>query len=469
MPRTLYDRVFDAHLVDERSDGTAQLYVGLHYINEVTSRQAFNWLTERGLPVARPDRTVAVADHLIPEGPEFRPYSDAVNEELVAELEASAIRHGLPLLSPGTGQQGIIHVVGPELGLTQPGMVVCCGDSHTSTHGALGALGFGIGTSQVRDVLATQSLLTRRLAVRRVWLAGSLPTGTEAKDVILYVIRSLGVRGGIGHAYEYAGPVVERFSIDDRMTLCNMSIEGGAQVGYVCPDSTAYAYLAATSGLTGAAWSEAMAWWKSLPSDKDAPYADEVSIDVGGLGPMVTWGINPSQSVLVDEPIPEVSSFPPSDITSAQEALAHMRLEPGRTLLGTPIDVAFVGSCANSRLSDIARAVDVVEHSGGRVAPGVRAVVTPGSQRILREARERGWVDVLEGAGFTVGQPGCSLCVGLNGAPLAAGQLCASTSTRNFKGRQGAATGRTLLMSPTMVAAAALAGRIVDVRDGWAP
>lgn len=469
MPSTLYDRVFDAHLVDERPDGTAQLYVGLHYVNEVTSRQAFDWLAERDIPVARPDRTIAVVDHLVPEGPESRPYSDTVNETLVAELEVNAASHGLPLLSVDSGQQGIVHVIGPELGITEPGMVVCCGDSHTSTHGALGALGFGIGTSQVRDVLATQSLLTRRLAVRQVRLTGSLPTGTEAKDVILHVIRTLGVRGGIGYAYEYAGPVVERFSIDERMTLCNMSIEGGAQVGYVSPDSTTYAHLAATSGLTGAARSEAMTWWSSLPSDDGATFADEVTIDVGDLAPVVTWGINPGQSVLVDEPVPDPAALPPGESSSAEEALAHMRLAPGRPLAGTPIDVAFVGSCANSRLSDIARVVDVVEHTGARVAPGVRAVVTPGSQRILREARERGWVDLLEGAGFTVAQPGCSLCVGLNGAALGAGQLCASTSTRNFKGRQGAATGRTLLMSPTMVAAAALAGRVVDVRDGWAP
>lgn len=466
---TLYDRVFDEHVVDERPDGTYRVYVGLHYVNEVTSGEAFRSLARRGIGVARPDRTVAVVDHVVPEAGPSIPVGDADGALLVRELEANASAHEIRLLALDTDEQGIVHVVGPEAGITQPGMVVCCGDSHTSTHGALGALAFGIGTSQVRDVLATQSLLTRRLAVRQVVLDGSLPAGVESKDVVLHLIRELGVDGGLGYAYEYAGSSVRTMAIEERMTLCNMSVEGGAQVGYVCPDEVTEEYLAERVHMTPAAWSEATEWWASLRSGPDAVYADVVTLDVSSMAPMVTWGVNPGQSVAVDEPVPRPDSLPAGQVRAAGEALEHMRLDPGAPLIGVPIDVAFIGSCANSRIGDIARVVDVVSNHGGRVAPGVRAVLAPGSTRVLEHARRRGWVEVLESAGFTVANPGCSLCVGINGAPLEGSQLCASTSTRNFKGRQGAPGGRTILMSPAMVAAAALAGKVVDVRDGWVP
>lgn len=462
---TLYDRVFDAHLVDESADGTCQLYVGMHYVNDVTSSEAFAELDRRGLPVARPDRTIALVDHVVPETGAARPYRDLGSELLVGTLERNAARFGLPLLAPGSGRQGIVHVVGPESGLTQPGMVVVCGDSHTSAHGALGALAFGIGTSQVRDVLAAQSLLTRRLGVRRVEIGGALAAGVEAKDVIIHLIRTLGVRGGIGLAYEYAGPVVEAMSMDERMTLCAMSIEGGAQVGYVCPDDRTVDYLAERVELPAGRWAQAEAWWRSLPSDPDAAYADVVRVDGADIAPMVTWGVHPGQSVRVDEPVPSRAEL--DDSVGDTEALEYMKLEPGRPLVGTRIDVAFVGSCANGRLGDVERVVDMVRRTGRRVAPGVRAVLTPGSEPVAREMARLGWDTELAAAGFLVGQPGCSLCVGMNGSPLVGDQLCASTSTRNFKGRQGSPTGRTVLMSPAMVAAAALAGEVVDVRDGW--
>ena len=463
--QTLYDRVFDAHLVEESADGTCQLYVGMHYVNDVTSSEAFAALARRGLPVARPDRTVAIVDHVVPETGGTRPYRDLGSELLADTLEGNAERFGLPLLAPGSGRQGIVHVVGPESGLTQPGMVVCCGDSHTSAHGALGALGFGIGTSQVRDVLASQSLLTRRLGVRQVRVGGTLAPGVEAKDVIIALIRRLGVRGGIGLAYEYAGPVVEAMSMDERMTLCAMSIEGGAQVGYVCPDDRTVHYLAERLDLPSGRWAEAEAWWRSLPSDAEAAYADTVALDGGALAPMVTWGVHPGQSVRVDEPVP--ARYKLADPADDGDALEFMQLPAGRPLLGTPIDVAFVGSCANGRLGDIARVVELVRRTGRRVAPRVRAVVTPGSEPVAREMARRGWDELLADAGFVVGLPGCSLCIGMNGSPLVGDQLCASTSTRNFKGRQGSPTGRTILMSPATVAAAALAGEVVDVRDGW--
>lgn len=462
---TLYDKVFDAHVVRRLPSGHHQLFVRLHLVHDATSPQAFAMLRERGLPVLVPERTVATADHIVPSTTRARPYLDGDAEAMVSELERNAAAHGIRYLAAGSGRQGIVHVVGPELGLTQPGMTVACGDSHTSAHGALGAVAFGIGTTQVRDVLATQTVAVPRLAVRRIEVAGALGPGVAAKDLILHLIRRLGVSGGVGFAHEYAGPAVEALSLEERMTLCTMSIEGGAQVGYVEPDAATEDYLRGRPfAPAGAAWDEAVRQWRALRSDLDAAYADRVAVDGAAVEPMVTWGLTPEHAVGVGEPVPEPRSLAPAARELAEHALAFMGRRPGTPVAGTRIDVAFVGSCANGRLSDIAAAADVVRRTGGRVAPHVRALVVPGSEAVRDAMVAAGHDAVLRDAGFTVGEPGCSLCVGMNGEPLVGDQVCASTSTRNFKGRQGSPTGRTLLMSPAMVAAAALAGEVIDAR-----
>ncbi len=465
MGATLYDKVFDAHTVRVLPSGHHQLFVRLHLVHDATSPQAFAMLRDRGLPVLVPERTVATADHIVPSVTRARPYADGEAEAMVSELERNAAAHGIRYLAAGSGRQGIVHVVGPELGLTQPGMTVACGDSHTSAHGALGAVAFGIGTTQVRDVLATQTVAVPRLAVRRIEVTGRLGAGVAAKDLILHLIRRLGVAGGVGFAHEYGGPAVEALSMEERLTLCTMSIEGGAQVGYVEPDDVTLDYLRGRPFAPGDdRWDAAAASWRALRSDADATYADRVEVDGGAVEPMVTWGLTPEHAVGVGEPVPEPRSLPAAARPLAEEALAFMGRRAGAPVAGTRIDVAFVGSCANGRLSDIAAVAEVVTRTGGRVAPHVRALVVPGSEAVAAAMAARGYDAVLRDAGFTVGEPGCSLCVGMNGEPLVGDQVCASTSTRNFKGRQGSPTGRTLLMSPAMVAAAALAGEVVDAR-----
>jgi 3-isopropylmalate/(R)-2-methylmalate dehydratase large subunit len=455
MAETLFKKVWDLHTVRRLPSGQIQLFVGLHLVHEVTTPQAFDMLRQHGWKVAFPDRTFATMDHIVPTASQQRPFLDVMAEEMAVALERNCRDAGIPLWTPESGEQGIVHVIGPELGLTQPGMTIACGDSHTSTHGALGAIAFGIGTSQVRDVLASQCLALDPLKVRRIEVDGRLQPGVYAKDVILTIIRRLGVQGGVGFAYEYGGSTIDAMSLDERMTVCNMSIEGGARVGYVNPDDTTYAYLNGRPfAPQGAAFDRAVAWWNSIRSDANAPYDDRFTLDAAAIEPTVTWGINPGQSVGISEKI--VSA--PDD-----EAFAFMGFEPGARVGGTKIDVAFIGSCTNGRLSDLEEAARIVR--GHRVAPHVKALVVPGSQAVRRAAESRGLHDVFAAAGFEWRGAGCSMCLGMNPDRLEGRQVCASSSNRNFKGRQGSPTGRTLLMSPAMVAAAAIAGEVVDVRD----
>jgi 3-isopropylmalate/(R)-2-methylmalate dehydratase large subunit len=461
--RTLLDKVWDAHTVRELPNGQTQLFIGLHLVHEVTSPQAFAALQERGLPVRFPERTFATVDHIIPTESQARPLSDALAETMMTALEKNCRKHGIPLFDPESGEQGIVHVIGPEKGLTLPAMTIACGDSHTSTHGAFGAIAFGIGTSQVRDVLATQCLAMDRLKVRRIDVTGKLAPGVYAKDVTLAVIHALGVKGGIGFAYEYAGPVLDAMSMEERLTVCNMAIEGGARVGYVNPDETTYEYLRGRRfAPKGEAFERATRTWHASASDADAVYDEVVEIDGSALAPIVTWGINPGQSCPVDQRLPRLADTPDAERASVAEALEHMGLDAGAPVAGTPIDVAFVGSCTNGRISDLREAARVAR--SGRVAPGVKALIVPGSQAVARQAVDEGLDETFRSAGFEWREAGCSMCLAMNPDKLVGRQMCASSSNRNFKGRQGSPTGRTLLMSPAMVVAAALHGRVVDVR-----
>ena len=463
MPATLYRKVWDAHAVRRLPNGQTQLLVGLHLVHEVTSPQAFDMLRARGDRVAFPDRTVATVDHIVPTRDQRRPFLDVMAEDMLSALERNCREFGIRLFDMASGAQGIVHVIGPELGLTQPGMTIACGDSHTSTHGAFGAVALGIGTSQVRDVLASQCLAMDPLKVRRIVVNGRLGLGVYAKDVILEIIRRLGVNGGVGYAYEYAGPAIARMSMDERMTICNMSIEGGARVGYVNPDAVTIDYLQGRRfAPQGDEFERAAAWWRSLASDTGASYDDEVQIDGGAIRPTVTWGINPGQSVYVDEALPALRDVEADARPAVSEALSFMGLEPGTPIAGTKIDVAFVGSCTNARLSDLREAARIVR--GRRVAPHVKALVVPGSQGVSAAAEREGLHQVFIEAGFEWRGAGCSMCLAMNQDKLEGREICASSSNRNFKGRQGSPSGRTLLMSPAMVAAAAVAGEVVDVR-----
>jgi 3-isopropylmalate/(R)-2-methylmalate dehydratase large subunit len=464
MPSTLLEKVWNAHTIRRLPNGQTQLFVGLHLVHEVTSPQAFDMLRARGWRVRFPERTVATVDHIVPTRDQRRPFHDVMAEDMLSALERNCREAGVPLFDLSSGSQGIVHVIGPELGLTQPGMTIACGDSHTSTHGAFGAVAFGIGTSQVRDVLASQCLAMEPLKVRRIRVDGRLPRGVFAKDVILEIIRRLGVQGGVGYAYEYAGGVVDRMSMDERMTMCNMSIEGGARAGYVNPDDTTVDYLRGRRfSPQGDAFEQAAAWWKSMASDPGATYDDEVAIDGGAIRPTVTWGINPGQSVYVDERLPAAGSATAPDRAATEEALQFMGFRAGDPIAGTRVDVAFIGSCTNARLSDLREAARVVR--GHHVAPHVTALVVPGSQGVRMAAEREGLDRVFVEAGFEWRGAGCSMCLAMNPDRLEGRQLCASSSNRNFKGRQGSPTGRTLLMSPAMVAAAAVAGEVVDIRS----
>jgi 3-isopropylmalate/(R)-2-methylmalate dehydratase large subunit len=464
MPSTLFRKVWDQHTVRVLPNGQTQIFIGLHLVHEVTSPQAFDMLRARGWTVRFPSRTVATVDHIVPTRQLQRPFSDVMAEDMLAALERNVGEAGLQFFDLGSGSQGIVHVIGPELGLTQPGMTIACGDSHTSTHGAFGAVAFGIGTSQVRDVLASQCLAMDPLKVRRIEVAGRLQPGVYAKDVVLEIIRRLGVQGGVGYAYEYAGEAVDRMSMDERMTICNMSIEGGARVGYVNPDDTTFEYLRGRRfAPQGADFDAAVAWWRSMRSDPGASYDDEVRIDGSAIRPTVTWGINPGQSVYVDEALPKPSDVPASERAAVEEALDFMAFQGGSPIKGTKIDVAFVGSCTNARLSDLREAAKIVQ--GRRVSPHVRALAVPGSQAVRAAAEREGLDRIFVEAGFDWRGAGCSMCLAMNQDRLQGREICASSSNRNFKGRQGSPTGRTLLMSPAMVAAAAVAGEVVDVRE----
>ena len=463
MRATLFQKVWDAHAVRKLPNGQTQLFVGLHLVHEVTSPQAFDMLRARGDTVAYPDRTIATVDHIVPTRDQRRPFLDVMAEDMLSALEHNCRDARIRLFDLSSGAQGIVHVIGPELGLTQPGLTIACGDSHTSTHGAFGAIAFGIGTSQVRDVLASQCLALDPLKVRRIEVDGRLATGVYAKDVILEIIRRLGVNGGVGFAYEYGGPAIDRMSMDERMTICNMSIEGGARVGYINPDGTTIDYLRGRRfAPQGDDFERAAEWWRGLASDEGASYDDEVRIDGSAIRPTVTWGINPGQSVYVDETLPRPADLPADQRDSVGEALAFMGFDAGSPIAGTRIDVAFVGSCTNARLSDLREAARVIR--GHKVAPHVQALVVPGSQAVSAAAEREGLHEVFAAAGFEWRGAGCSMCLAMNQDRLEGRQICASSSNRNFKGRQGSPLGRTLLMSPAMVAAAALAGEVVDVR-----
>jgi len=463
MASTLLQKIWSAHRVRRLPNGQDQLFIGLHLVHEVTSPQAFDMLRARGWEVRYPDRTFATVDHIVPTADQRRPFLDSMAEQMIGALERNCREYGIPLFEIGSGRQGIVHVIGPELGLTQPGMTIACGDSHTSTHGAFGAIAFGIGTSQVRDVLASQCLALEPLKVRRIRVDGRLQPGVYAKDVILSIIRRLGVNGGVGFAYEYAGEAIARMSMEERMTLCNMSIEGGARIGYVNPDDTTFAYLEGRPfAPAGAAFERAKAWWRSVASDPGAPYDDEVAMAAEAVEPTVTWGINPGQSVGVAERLPSDADVPADQRGAVREALEFMGLAPGAPIAGIPIDVAFIGSCTNGRISDLREAARVVR--GERIAARVRGIVVPGSEAVRAQAEREGLHSVFTEAGFEWRAAGCSMCLAMNPDRLNGREICASSSNRNFKGRQGSPTGRTLLMSPAMVAAAALAGQVVDVR-----
>jgi len=461
---TLYDKVWDLHRVADLPGGATQLFIGLHLIHEVTSPQAFAALDEKGLSVRCPERTVATVDHIVPTLSQARPFADPLAEEMLSTLERNCERHGITLNGLGSGRQGIVHVIAPELGLTQPGMTVACGDSHTSTHGAFGAIAFGIGTSQVRDVLASQSLTMNKLKVRRIWVENRLSEGVFAKDLILHVIRTLGVKAGVGYAYEFAGPAIEALSMEERMTLCNMAIEGGARCGYVNPDQVTFDYLKGRAEAPAQEiWDRAVTWWRSLASDADACFDDEIRFDAATIAPTVTWGITPGQGIGVDECVPVSDELEAADRPIAEEAYRYMDLAPGQPIAGVPVDVCFIGSCTNGRLSDLQAAAAVAR--GRHVAQGIKAFVVPGSEQVARAAVAEGLDQVFREAGFEWREPGCSMCLAMNPDRLEGRQISASSSNRNFKGRQGSPSGRTLLMSPAMVAAAAIAGRVSDVRQ----
>ncbi|OFW17053.1 MAG: 3-isopropylmalate dehydratase large subunit [Acidobacteria bacterium RIFCSPLOWO2_12_FULL_67_14] len=462
MGKTLLQKVWDLHTVRTLPTGQTQLFIGLHLVHEVTSPQAFDALRARGWRVARTDRTFATVDHIVPTRERARPFLDLLAEDMIASLERNCREFGIRLAGLDDSRQGIVHVIGPELGLTQPGMTIACGDSHTSTHGAFGAVALGIGTSQVRDVLASQCLAMEPMKVRRIRVTGLLSPGVYAKDVILSIINRLGVGGGVGYAYEYAGDTIERMSMDERMTICNMSIEGGARVGYVNPDETTFQYLKGRPfAPEGEAFDRARAWWQAIASDRDARYDDDVVLRAGEQAPVVTWGVNPGQSVPVTGRVPTERAAG-SDAKAVADALGYMGFKGGEPVAGMKIDVAFIGSCTNSRLSDLREAARIVR--GHRVAPHVNALVVPGSASVKRAAEQEGLDQIFRDAGFEWRGAGCSMCLGMNPDKLVGPQVCASSSNRNFKGRQGSPTGRTLLMSPAMVAAAAVAGEITDVR-----
>ncbi|TKR27842.1 3-isopropylmalate dehydratase large subunit [Natronomonas salsuginis] len=462
---TLYDKVWENHRVTTLPNGQDQLFVGLHLIHEVTSPQAFGMLRERDIEVARPDLTHATVDHIVPTDARDRPFANDAAEEMMAELEENVHAAGIDFDDPTTGNQGIVHVIGPEQGLTQPGMTIVCGDSHTATHGAFGALAFGIGTSQIRDVLATQTIAMDKKKVRKIEVTGELGECVTAKDVILTIIRRLGTDGGVGYVYEYAGEAIENLDMEGRMSICNMSIEGGARAGYVNPDETTYEWLAETDEFEDdlERFEELKAYWESIASDADAEYDDVVTIDGSEIEPVVTWGTTPGQGIGISEPIPEPDSLPADKQETARRAQKHMRVEPGDTMDGYNIDVAFLGSCTNARLPDLRAAAEIVE--GRQVDESVRAMVVPGSQRVKAAAEREGLDDVFIEAGFDWRDAGCSMCLGMNDDQLVGDEASASSSNRNFVGRQGSKDGRTVLMSPVMVAAAAIEGEVTDVRE----
>jgi 3-isopropylmalate/(R)-2-methylmalate dehydratase large subunit len=462
MPKTLFDRIWDAHVVRQAEGEPALLYIDLHLIHEVTSAQAFEGLRLAGRQVRRPDLSLATMDHNVPTTP--GPIEDPLAKAQLDALRSNCAEFGVPLYATGSGREGIVHVIGPELGVTQPGMTIVCGDSHTSTHGAFGALAFGIGTSEVEHVLATQTLPRSRPKSMRILYVGELPFGVTPKDVILGTIGRIGVGGAVGHVLEYAGDPIRGLSMEGRLTICNMSIEAGARAGMIAPDDTTFRYLEGRPGAPkGADWEQALDRWRELRTDDDAMFDTELVIDVAELEPQVTWGTNPGMVLPVGGVVPDPTEIEDADERAAVErALVYMDLAPGVALRDIALDRVFIGSCTNARIEDLRAAAGVV--AGKRVSPHVRAMVVPGSAVVKRQAEDEGLDRVFESAGFEWRQAGCSMCLGMNPDVLSPGERCASTSNRNFEGRQGRG-GRTHLVSPVMAAAAAIAGHFVDVRD----
>ena len=462
-PKTIIEKIWDAHKVHEQPGTPALLYVDLHLVHEVTSPQAFQGLRERGLKVRRPDLTVATADHSIPTTDRSLPIVDTIAANQLAQLEKNCRDFGIPCYGIHSEKQGIVHVIGPELGLTQPGMTVVCGDSHTATHGAFGALAFGIGTSEVEHVLATQCLLQRKSQTFRVSVDGTLSAGVTAKDIILGLIARIGVGGGTGCVLEYSGPAIRALSMEQRMTVCNMSIEGGARAGLIAPDETTFQYIAGRRHAPkGSAWDAAVERWRKLPSDEGAVYDKQITIDADRLEPMITYGTNPGMGIPITASVPDPSSISdPLQRESVEKALRYMGLEGGKPLLGRAVNVVFIGSCTNSRISDLRTAASLLK--GRKVNPKVRVMVVPGSQDVKRQAEAEGLPEIFRAAGCEWREPGCSMCIAMNGDQLQPGEYSVSTSNRNFEGRQGKG-GRTFLASPLTAAASAVTGVVTDVR-----
>ncbi|GJM40645.1 MAG: 3-isopropylmalate dehydratase large subunit [Ardenticatenaceae bacterium] len=463
-PKTIIDKIWENHLVVDEPGSPAVLYIDLHLVHEVTSPQAFSGLRERGLGVKRPSQTIATMDHSIPTTPIGIPIQDAIAAKQIATLEANCREFGIELFGMDSPNRGIVHVIGPELGLTQPGMTIVCGDSHTATHGAFGALAFGIGTSEVEHVLATQCLLQTKPKTYAVNVNGRLPEGCASKDIILALLAKIGVGGGTGHVFEFRGEAIRGLTMEQRMTICNMSIEGGARAGLISPDDTTFEYIAGKKHAPkGAAWDEAVAFWRSLASDEGAVYDKEIDIDASALEPMITYGTNPGLGMKITEMIPDPMAIGNiSERQTVEKALAYMGLEAGKPLLGQPVDVVFIGSCTNSRISDLRQAAAIF--NGRSVAENVRVMVVPGSQVVKKQAEAEGLDRVFKEAGAEWREAGCSMCIAMNGDQLQPGQYAVSTSNRNFEGRQGKG-GRTFLASPLTAAATAVTGRVTDVRS----
>ena len=463
-PRTLFDKVWDAHVVERLEDGTCVLYIDRHLVHEVTSPQAFEGLRLAGRRVRRPDATIAVVDHNVPTSDRREGIKEADSRLQVETLERNVAEFGVPYFPVLSERQGIVHIIGPEQGISLPGFTIVCGDSHTSTHGAMGALAFGIGTSEVEHVLATQTLLQKPAKNMLVEVNGTLPPGVTAKDIVLTIIGRIGTAGGTGHVIEFAGDAIRALDMAGRMTVCNMSIEAGARAGMIAPDETTFAYIKGKPfAPQGEAFDHAVAHWRTLPSDPGAHYDRVVRLDAGEIAPMVTWGTNPEAVVPITGEVPDPASFADEAAqTQARRMLDYMGLTPGQKLAELPVDVVFIGSCTNGRIEDIRAAAQVVR--GRHVAPGVRAMVVPGSGVVKAQAEREGLDRVLTDAGFEWREAGCSMCLGMNPDKLTPGQRCASTSNRNFEGRQGPG-GRTHLLSPAMAAAAAVTGRLADVRE----
>ena len=465
MAKNLFQKVWDAHAVRVLANGQTQLLIGTHLIHEVTSPQAFGMLRDLGTKVKYPERTFATVDHIVPTDQREQPFSDPLADAMIKELAKNAEEFGITYFDLSTGKQGIVHVVGPEQGITQPGTTIACGDSHTATHGAFGAIAFGIGTTQVRDVLATQTIALGKLKVRRINVEGNLRPGVYAKDVSLHIIALLGAQGGIGYAYEYGGSLFDSFSMEERMTVCNMAIEGGARCGYVNPDQKTFDYLKGRPyAPSDDDWESAVDNWKSIASDPDCEYADTVNIRAEDIAPTVTWGVSPDQGFSIEGKIPDpMEQTDENERLSIQEAIDYMKLESGQPIKGTKINVAFLGSCTNGRLSDFREVAKYLK--GHKVSPDVKAIAVPGSQIVDAMAKQEGLDKIFSDAGFEWRAAGCSMCLAMNPDKLIGEQLCASSSNRNFKGRQGSPTGRTILMSPVMVAAAAVCGEVSDARE----